>query len=387
MQIAEWKKEVAPEDQRSIRLCQVICDDVHPLNTLSQGAFDHSYVEDVITTNWDDFFETECGATPIVTAEDFGAFSDVPGRKVLKIHGSINNYGSVIVTDLDYAQCYRNLRTGIVGSVLKVLLASKTVIFVGYSFEDEDFKRLYHVVNKELGKVAPHSFVVTLDETADEKLKEMKANATAIITDGTFFLQSIKAELVKRKLMLGEDRFSGLDEFRMLLLRISANLWKSNLVEYPEVYFTSAFLDGAAFGLDYLKTNLKRGRLLKPGVIQAMVKAVEHHGWHAKNDESLEDSRYEISSYFRGIVTGLKYPLLTKRDKMRILKYYDLWNSPQAGDSVNYFGVLIARRRANPELLTKAAMKLKVRPAGTTHMMNAPSLSLFEDLSELERLS
>ncbi|MFA7662999.1 MAG: hypothetical protein WCX88_03740, partial [Patescibacteria group bacterium] len=47
-------------------------------------------ISEIITTNWDDFFETECRAIPIVIPEDF-AFWDMSGRKVLKIHGSINN--------------------------------------------------------------------------------------------------------------------------------------------------------------------------------------------------------------------------------------------------------------------------------------------------------
>ena len=30
-----------------------------------------SQIENIITTNWDDFFERECGATPYVSPEDF----------------------------------------------------------------------------------------------------------------------------------------------------------------------------------------------------------------------------------------------------------------------------------------------------------------------------
>ena len=52
-------------------------------------------IKEIITTNWDDFFERECGSNPIVIPEDF-IFWQNPGRKVLKIHGSINNYGSPI---------------------------------------------------------------------------------------------------------------------------------------------------------------------------------------------------------------------------------------------------------------------------------------------------
>ena len=61
-------------------------------------------IQEIITTNWDSFFEEECGAIPFVTPEDF-AFWECPGRKVFKIHGSINNLGSIVVTKEDYRKC------------------------------------------------------------------------------------------------------------------------------------------------------------------------------------------------------------------------------------------------------------------------------------------
>ncbi|WP_320820114.1 hypothetical protein, partial [Thalassolituus sp.] len=42
-------------------------------------------IQDIITTNWDDYFERECDAIPIVTPEDF-AFYKIKQRKVFKIH-------------------------------------------------------------------------------------------------------------------------------------------------------------------------------------------------------------------------------------------------------------------------------------------------------------
>lgn len=92
-----------------------------------------------MTTNWDDYFERECGAIPIVTAEDF-AFYNLAGRKVFKIHGSISNYGSIIATAEDYTRCYNNLKTGLIGSHLKSLLATTAV--VGVPANEKNHKRV-----------------------------------------------------------------------------------------------------------------------------------------------------------------------------------------------------------------------------------------------------
>jgi hypothetical protein len=40
-------------------------------------------IDNVITTNWDDFFERECGARPYVSPEDF-ALWEMPGRKSIQ---------------------------------------------------------------------------------------------------------------------------------------------------------------------------------------------------------------------------------------------------------------------------------------------------------------
>ncbi len=70
------------------------------------------YIKTIITTNWDDYFEQECGAIPITIPEDF-AFYNLPDRKVIKIHGSISNYGTIVATKQDYANCYRRLNRGL----------------------------------------------------------------------------------------------------------------------------------------------------------------------------------------------------------------------------------------------------------------------------------
>lgn len=81
-------------------------------------------INEIITTNWDDFFETECHATPFVYEQDM-VFWEQPGRKVLKLHGSINNLGSIVITSEDYENRYKSLHTGLVGSQLKLLIAKK----------------------------------------------------------------------------------------------------------------------------------------------------------------------------------------------------------------------------------------------------------------------
>lgn len=92
------------------------------------------HLDEIFTTNWDDFFERECDATPVVTGQDFAVLQDTPERLVFKLHGSIYNYGSIVATEEDYRNCYRRLSTGIIGAKLKILLVSKTLVFFWFFF-------------------------------------------------------------------------------------------------------------------------------------------------------------------------------------------------------------------------------------------------------------
>jgi NAD-dependent SIR2 family protein deacetylase len=100
------------------------------------------YLEDIVTTNWDTYFEEECAATPFVTGEDIALWS-MPGRRVLKIHGSMTNLGSIVATESDYQKRLEELGTNTMGALLKHMLVTRTIVFVGYSLKDWNFRRLY----------------------------------------------------------------------------------------------------------------------------------------------------------------------------------------------------------------------------------------------------
>jgi len=67
----------------------------------------HKYVgqipffREIITTNWDDYFERWADAVPLVHGPDFD-YWDLAQRKVLKIHGSVLNPGTIIASRSEY---------------------------------------------------------------------------------------------------------------------------------------------------------------------------------------------------------------------------------------------------------------------------------------------
>jgi SIR2-like domain len=127
-------------------------------------------IQNIITTNWDDYFERECGAIPFVHSEDF-VFWDSPGRKVFKIHGSINNLGSLVITRTDYERTFDRLSQDLIGSYLRMMLGTKTLIYIGFSFADDDVIRIHESLMSGMSGLTPQAYIVTPDDASDSRFQ------------------------------------------------------------------------------------------------------------------------------------------------------------------------------------------------------------------------
>lgn len=159
-------------------------------------------IKDIITTNWDRQFEEKCGCIPIVYDSDIPVL-DESKRKVYKIHGTIENIGTLVMTESDYDKCYKELTTNLIGSKIKYLLSNKTVLFIGYSMEDEDFKKIWQFIDNSLGDLKPHYYIVSPDDGMKEKLKNK--NVTVINTIGSNFIEKVRQQLIDDGVILNSD--------------------------------------------------------------------------------------------------------------------------------------------------------------------------------------
>ena len=199
----------------------------------------------VITTNWDTLFEDNCDMFPIIYNEDV-ALWDTFDKRVFKIHGSIKNIGSIIATENDYENCYKKLSTKPIGDRLKTILSTKTVVFVGFSFGDEDLNKIIEILSDDLGQFANQFYLVTIDE---KWLEKHPKNIIPIITDGTFFVKSLKNELIQQGTLIDSMVYRFAEDTNEIL--INAHLsWMNDekfheiLQEYPELLLTIAYQDG-----------------------------------------------------------------------------------------------------------------------------------------------
>jgi SIR2-like domain len=271
------------------------------------------YVTEIVTTNWDPYFEQVCGALPLVTDRDF-ALSDLPGRKVLKIHGSIYNVGSIIATRQDYDRCYRTLSRSVLGGTLKNLLATKTVLFVGYSFGDNDFSRIYRFIRREMADVLPRSYVVTLDQTVPKEAGE----SHAITTDGTYFVRRLKAELLPRGCLLDDQQWNAIPPALIDLEQRHVELYaQCDLRRLPAAVLCGHYQDGLLHALERMLERRGTGEYSHIHHVERLIEQYED-----MRRDAVRSKRYHDASYIEGYQNGLLYLLSDPKDRRSLPRYF-----------------------------------------------------------------
>ncbi len=273
----------------------------HELATLPQ-------VKTIITTNWDTYFEDECGAIPFIYPEDF-AFWDTNERKVLKIHGSFNNFGSIVATRSDYKKCLKNLHKGIMGGILKSILATKTVVYIGYSFSDEDFQQIYSFVSKEMKGLSRQSYIVTLDKKNSGKF--LKYGLIPIETDGTYFISIIKEHSVHKNRTLPDILYDYAFIMQKLISCAHEELHKKyNCVKNPEIIYCAFYQDGARHAYERIMALRNTGKYSCPCEIIGIVKEYKKFIKEYRHDKRYGDVAY-VEGYLYAhmiLLLSIEYP-------------------------------------------------------------------------------
>lgn len=108
-------------------------------------------VEEVITTNYDDLFERASAAVGRPCTVLPGGVVARGRRWLLKMHGCVTRPDSIVLTREDYLKFQEN-RTALAG-IVQALLLTRHMLFVGFSFTDDNFHRIAHAVRQSLAQV------------------------------------------------------------------------------------------------------------------------------------------------------------------------------------------------------------------------------------------
>lgn len=301
-----------------IKLLKAIMDrlsyvDSHPELARQASAFHRELgtffpVRSIVTTNWDTYFERYCAATPFVTDPDL-AFWEAAERRVLKIHGSVSNLGSIVATTGDYEKCRENLSSGIIGSLLKTILATQTVIFVGYSFSDSDFTAIYDFVKTQMKSLHRQAYVVT--PSAKDCERFAAEGFIPIRTDGAYFFSRAKERAVSQHALLDDKIYEAASELLEAVEDEHDELCqKVEFADCPEAIYAASYQDGMLHALERAIQMRGTGRYSNPGQLARTISG--YLDWQKRKRQRRV---YEDVAYIEGYINGLTYLLIPEEER------------------------------------------------------------------------
>lgn len=217
----------------------------------------------VVTTNFDNLLEKTINEQGLIydiikSDEDF-VKSTLP-QKLIKIHGDLDAHNIVFKED-DYLN-YANNRP-LLDNFLRHILSSTTVLFLGYSYSDNNIKQIAKWIEKQ-SRVSPPRFLVAREENRGQMRYLENHNIRVIFPYNNFGYKDLYENLfdfVKRKeLFIVENKFDivdyfynkikHLDELDVLFPDYIENLLPNITLEYHYGCFGLWFHQGA-MTMDY----------------------------------------------------------------------------------------------------------------------------------------
>ena len=254
------------------------------------------YLRTFVTTNWDRCFEEICHAKPYVYDADL-RFWEIPFRRVLKIHGTIDHYSSLVATRDDYNRCSDDMKSSLIGAKLKDLLTTKTFIFVGYSMTDDDFKEIFEFVRAVQGNFEKMHYFVgpNVDDCVSHD------NISRIRTDGTYFLKVVKEHLCSVAGYLGDNTYIQAEEELYEVQQEHIELWsRYRPKEHPQMLLSAFYQDGLIHGYQVVRDMMGTGQYSDPSILQAKI-----DGYDAKITHYRSRKNYLEVAYFAGYQNAL----------------------------------------------------------------------------------
>ncbi|MFY1692981.1 SIR2 family NAD-dependent protein deacylase [Plantactinospora sp. WMMB782] len=145
-------------------------------------------INSFVTTNWDNLLEEALAAVPLAVPvrtlfrdEHIGSWNETRARNVIKLHGSIQDKSSIVFTEDQYLARYA--KDSLLFQLVRVLLASRSVLMLGFSLSDVFVKLLFHQVRDLTARSGrPHWYAIAEDRASRVALDYLRhAGFTPII--------------------------------------------------------------------------------------------------------------------------------------------------------------------------------------------------------------
>lgn len=149
-------------------------------------AFCDLYFDTICTTNFDFLIEQTLNEKSIpfstIVSEDRLPISTHEKTKLVKLHGDFNHPERMVITENDYDNFID--KNKVFSTYISNLFITKTLLLIGYSFEDNDIRTLRQIIGSRLGKLRTPAYVVLVDANPIEISRFERRNIKVINIQG-----------------------------------------------------------------------------------------------------------------------------------------------------------------------------------------------------------
>ncbi|MSD84262.1 hypothetical protein GKC32_00490 [Lactobacillus curvatus] len=133
----------------------IIKDDIRDSTEFNEFKKLLSKAKIIVTTNYDSFIEDLVPDSKVYVGQE-GFFDETSNwSEIYKIHGSITNQNSIVITDEDYEK-YDQKSILISAKILSAMITSP-IVFIGYSLTDRNVRKLLTDFSSQLPKEDPRT--------------------------------------------------------------------------------------------------------------------------------------------------------------------------------------------------------------------------------------
>jgi len=149
-------------------------------------AFCRLLFDIIVTTNFDFLLEKtlEKSKIPycsICEEESLPLKFDVT-TKIIKLHGDFNHPTKMVITEHDY-DCFLD-KNPILATYLSSIFITKTLLLIGYSFDDPDMRLLWQIINSRLGNLNRLAYCILVNASKIEISRFERRNIKVINLPG-----------------------------------------------------------------------------------------------------------------------------------------------------------------------------------------------------------
>lgn len=158
------------------------------------------HFRNIITTNYDSLFERvyDSNKLNIIFFDDHTPYIDDKKVNLFKIHGDLSAPNSIIITESDYNNFFsKDTEQNTIWSIIKGIIATKSILFIGYSLEDTNVEVVFNKIRDKIGENGKECYFVAPNISTTKSKKLNRANIHPISLTGEKLFEELIEYLKK----------------------------------------------------------------------------------------------------------------------------------------------------------------------------------------------